>query len=409
VISTVPDLIAALAAGGDVVCDPTVTLDVTGAGLTITRPTRMLGGTLVATSGPAVTVAASNAELAGLTVTGGGLGTPDPSQKLIYVLGTQADPLTAVRVHDCVLTESASDCLWLEWCTDSGAYHNTCADFLDSGIMVISGNRVAVDDNTITNGVLAAGAANVYGIAITDLLNTDAARSRYCTITGNTVRAIPWEGIDTHGGLGLSITGNTVTACRRGIALVTGNASRVSVPTGCTVTGNTIDGSGASVTPDIGLFLSGVSGSQASAVMSANTIMGYDAGDPISVDFWQRVDSFIGGNSRPLVPWTPITLAGGWTKNPTFPPEYMVDGKLVRTRGAAIPPVGGIAGNPTIGALPDPAAWPGNRSFYATARGSRSTAGLGTLSVDTNGQLTINYGNTSDQFSYWLEGSYTSL
>ncbi|HEX3650012.1 MAG TPA: right-handed parallel beta-helix repeat-containing protein [Pseudonocardiaceae bacterium] len=406
-ISTQADLEAALLAGGDIACDPTVVIDLTDT-MVVGLPTRLLGGTFTISSGTAFRVTSSDVEIAALSITGPGGTTLDTSQRLISAVGTEAAPLTGIDVHDCQLSGSMSDSVWLEWCVDSSVRGCAVSDFLDSGIMVISGNRVAVANNAVFDGHLATGAVEVYGIAITDLLNTATARSRHCTVTGNRVHEIDWEGIDTHGGDGIVVTGNTVTACRRGIALVTGNATRIAVPMSCVASGNLVDGTGARVTPDIGVFLAGSGTSLASATITGNTIAGYDSAQPISTINWNRADTTVANNSRPHVNWSNVTLATGWTANATFPPQYMVDGNTVSFRGGVIPPTGGVSAHPVIGSLAAIAAWPAERVFYATTHGSSGTAGIGVLNVDTNGAFRIDYGTTSDSFTYWLTGGYTA-
>lgn len=406
-ITTQAELEAALLLGGDVVCDPNATIPL-DTPMAVTLPTRLLGGSFTVASGPGFVVTSSNVEIAGLTITGPGGTTLDATQKLIYVLGTQTAPLTAVDIHDCHLTGSMSDAVRLEWCIGTPVHDNDISDFLNSGVMVVSGEAVAVDDNAIRDGHIADGGVEVYGIAFTDLLNTSAARSRHCTATGNRVSQIDWEGIDTHGGEGIVVTGNVITGCRRSIALVTGNSTRLTAPQQCVVSGNVIDSSTARVTPDIGIFLAGATGLPASATITGNTITGYDSAQPIATTNWDRTNTFVGSNSRPHVPWTAITLSG-WTPNASFPPQYMVDGNTVTLRGGAIPPAGGISGHPGIGTLTNAAAWPSTRTFYADTKGSNAAAGIGMLNVDTDGTLRIDYGSTSDTFTYWLSGTYQAI
>jgi hypothetical protein len=410
-ITTEADLQAALLLGGDIVCDPTVTIALDATMVVGVPNTRLLGGTFTVATGPAFQVTASDVEIAGLSITGPGGTTLDATQKLIYVLGTKAAPLFRVDIHDCRLTGSVSDSVWMEWCVDSTVHDNVITSFLDSGVMVVSGDRVSVTGNAIADGRIATGAVEVYGIAFTDLTNLAADRSKHCIVANNSVRLIDWEGIDTHGGDGIVVTGNSVTACRRSIALVTGSASRITAPTGCVVTGNAIDAAGCRVTADIGIFLAGISGTPASATITGNRIAGYDGTSqtPISTSNWDRANTFVGGNSRPHVPWTTVTLAGGWTANTSFPPQYMVDGNTVTLRGGAIPPAGGISGHPGIGTLGNAAAWPATRDFYATTKGSSATAGIGVLNVDVDGSFRVEYGSTSDTFTYWLTGSYQAI
>lgn len=410
-ITTLADLQAALLLGGDVVCDPTVTIDVTGGGLTVALPTRLLGGTFTCTSGPAFLVTSSNVEVSGLSIAGPGGTTYDSTQKLVYLLGTQAAPLTGIDVHNCHVTDCSGFAIWAEWCVDSNIHDNTITTFLGAGIMVISGDGVGVDCNAIRDGQIPAGQVDVYGIAVTDLLNTVAARSKHCSVTGNRVAQIDWEGIDTHGGLDLTVTGNTVTACRRSIALVVGNPTRATAPTACGVMGNIIDATGARVAADIGIFLAGQSGMPASATVSGNHIVGLDGAgqQPISTTNWDRTNTWIGGNSRPHVPWTAVSLTGGWAANPGFPAQYSVDGNTVSLRGGVVPPSGGDVAHPVIGSLPNPAAWPSVRDFYAGTKSSSAATATGMLDIDVDGTLRIDYDGDTASFTLWLTGTYQAI
>lgn len=412
-ISTQAELQAALDVGGTVVCDPTTVIDLSSA-VTVTVPdTRLIGANLstVAVGGHAVDVSVSDVELKAVTVVGPSGAAVDASQRLINAVGTQTAPLFRVNVRDCHFTGSQSDSVWLEWCVDSTVTNTAIYDFLNSGVMVISGNRVNVSGNSIVNGQIGIGGVEVYGIAFTDLLNTSSARSLHCTAIGNRLHQIDWEAIDTHGGNDIVVSGNTITASRRGVALVTGNATRVTGPVNCVVSGNLVDATGVRTTAEAGVFLGGISGQPASGTVTGNQIVGYDgaSSNPFVTSFWDRANTVIGGNSRPHVLWTAVPLTGGWTPNASFPPQYMVDGNQVFFRGGAIPPAGGIAGNPLIGTLGNAAAWPQARTFYGLTKGSNAAAGIGVLNLDVDGKLRVDYGSTSDTFTYWLTGTCAAI
>ncbi|HEX3778543.1 MAG TPA: right-handed parallel beta-helix repeat-containing protein [Pseudonocardiaceae bacterium] len=419
-ITNLADLQAALLDGGVIDVDPTVTIEVDSP-LSVGLPTWLRGGTFVCPTSPLFEIGTSDVTIEHVTAAGPGDAVSDNNQKLIYALGTQSAPLSGVRVKDCTLSGSRGINIWLEWCVDSAARGNAISDYIDSGVTVISGNRVDVSHNSISDGHLVpGGGVSVYGIAFTDLdpntnpVAAEAARSRYCTAIGNRVHQIDWEGIDTHGGLGITVAGNTVTATRRSIALVTGAAGRLTVPTGCTVTGNAIDSTGCRVPADIGIFLAGIGASGASATVTGNTIRGYDGTgqQPISTITWDRTNTTVANNSRAHVAATPVTLTGGWTANSAFPPTFTVDGNSVTVDGDVIPPAGGILvanGHQVVGSLPVAAAWPPKRRFYAVTHGSNPAAGVGVLNVDTDGTLRLDYGNTSDQYSYPLSGTYQAI
>jgi hypothetical protein len=78
-------------------------------------------------------------------------------------------------------------------------------------------------------------------------------------VVGNTVALVNWEGIDTHSGTGIAITGNTVTSCFRGIAAVASPVSGVDAlaPLGVTISGNTVDSNVTDGSADGGIYFTG--------------------------------------------------------------------------------------------------------------------------------------------------------
>lgn len=411
-ITNLADLQAALLDGGIIDVDPTVTIEVDSP-LSVGLPTWLRGGNFVCPTSPLLEIGCSDVTVERVSAAGPADGVLDVGQKLITAMGTSTAPLSNVVVDRCKLTGSRGINVWLEWCVDSAASGCTISDFLDSGVTVISGDRVDVSHNTIRDGRVGPGGTSVYGVAVTDLLNTADSRSRYCTVTGNRVHLIDWEGIDTHGGLGITMTGNVITATRRSIALVTGGTGRITPPQQCTVSGNTIDSTGCRTTADIGIFLAGIPTAGASATITGNTIVGYDTQSPISVLNWDRTNTLIGNNSRPATPWTLVTLSGGWTHNSLRPLMYMVDGNQVTISGGAIPPAGGIFGNPAVGSLAIASAWPSVRRFYTLVKGANgsATTSFGRANVDTDGSLRIDYAPSTaiDMYTYWLDGTFQAI
>lgn len=413
-ITNLADLEAALRDGGVIDVDPTVVIEVDSP-LSVGQPTWLRGGTFSCPTSPLFEIGVSDVDIERVTAAGPGDGVLDVGQKLISAIGTSDAPLSNVHVSRCKLTGSRGINVWLEWCVDSSAERCTISDYCDSGVTVISGNRVEVAQNSIYDGHLVTGGTSVYGVAVTDTLNTDAARSRFCRVIGNHVHQVDWEGLDTHGGLGVVFANNIVTATRRSIAVITGSEGRIAVPQECVVSGNVIDSTGSRVTPDTGIFLAGAGSSGASATITGNTISGYDSTgqQPISAVTWDRANTLIGGNSRPHVPWTKVALSGGWTHNSSWPLMYMVDGNQVGVRGGAIPPTGGIFGNPVVGSLAVAAAWPSVRTFYAQTKGANpaSATTQARCNVDADGSLRIDYApaTATDSYTYWFDGTYQAI
>ncbi|GAA1402067.1 hypothetical protein GCM10009613_61410 [Pseudonocardia kongjuensis] len=404
-VRTQAELVAALAAGGDVYVDSSVTIALSST-MTISKPTRLIGGTFTRTSGEAFRITSSSVEITGATITGGA-GTAnsyDSTQKLIRAVGTSTARLTGIDIHDNAILQCRGDCVWLEWCEGARVASNTVRRFLYSGVMVISGLRCRVSDNEISDGPLTSGVVNVYGIAFTDTDNTLAARSTDCIAIGNTVHQVDWEGIDTHGGDSILVTGNIITGCPRGIALIGGNASRVAQSIRCQAIGNRIDGSGARQTLREGIIAAGMSGKPTDVVIVGNTIDNYST--PIMLDFWDRGISRIGSNNIAHVPWTNITLDGDYNANGTYPPQYRVDNGVVHLRGGVIPKSSSV--RTKIGTIPNAAAWPSILQFIGYAKGSNAGAGNAMIGVDPAGVLSMYYMTGTDTFTYFLSGSYSA-
>jgi len=404
-VTTQAELEAALVTGYEVYVSPYDVIELDSP-VTVTSPCRIVGGSFRVDEGPAFVVRSSDVELRRVTIVGGRSvdGAYDQSQKLVYALGTAAQPLYDVRVVDCRMRGSRGDNVWLEYCRRSTVRDCKIERFLYSGVMIVSGDQVLVDRNSIVDAPLTAGVVNTYGIAVTDLTNTAAARSTNVQVTNNHVSLIDWEGIDTHGGDALTIVGNTVLGCPRGIALVTGNASRVVAPTRCLVVGNTVDGADARRPLAFGVGLFGVSGTPASATIVGNQVLTYTA--PWQYDYWARDLTYWAANSKPHVGWRSIQLADDYLANASYPAQYSVDGNTVFIRGGVIPRGGGVATRTEIGSLDKAAAWPSRLTFVRFAKGSSPSAGNAQVAVTTGGDVRMLYGTGTDAYTYFIDGAY---
>lgn len=402
VVTTLAELQAAIAVGGDIFVDGVISLN---GGVEINRPCRIYGGSYTMTDGEHGFNITSN----DVTLDGGvysGSGTDGPYrilQRFILCVGTTGNYRRNIVITNNRMDGSAATNILLRYVRQTKITGNTISNFLYSGIMLLSCEEFVVDSNVIYNAVMKSPVVNVYGIGATDSDNIPAYRSRNGVISNNMVNNIPWEGIDTHGGEHIAITGNSLRNCVRGIALVVGNESRNLVPLHITVTGNTLNGVG-SLREGISLFgKSGVSPG-ASAIISGNSITGYET--PIYVTAFGRTNSYIGGNSAPFIPWTNIDLANGWQANSANPPQYKVDGHTTSLRGQAIPPIG-VAKPAGIGTIPSAYAPSGyGIQMLGYAKGSDVAAGDFTLGVRSSGVLTAFYPTGSDSFSYPISGSF---
>lgn len=393
------DLRAALADGGEVRVDGSVTISLASP-LVIDRPATLTGGVFTVDTSSAIEIASSDVTVQGVRITGPGLGaTYDGGQKLIHAQGCDTSPLERVAVRDCRLTGSRGNNVWLDWCRDTLVDGCHITEYRYSGVMVISGERVTARGCHIADAPLIDPVVNTYGVAVTDIDNTEAARSVNCTVSGNTVDRIDWEGIDTHGGDGLVVSGNTVTACPRGVALVVGNSTRETAPRNCVVTGNRIDGAGSREPVREGIHLAGIPYTPASGTVTGNHITGH--APPFHFGYIDRGATYVGGNNLPMLDWTPITL-DEFVANDSYPPQLRVDGNTVTVRGGVIP----STGRDIIGHVPLDFARPDALTFLGYTKGSNGGAGNGMVGIWPDGKIQLFYHSGSDSYTYFLSGSY---
>lgn len=409
-VTTQAGLTAALAAGGDVYVDSSVTIALT-ATQNITKPTRLIGGTFTRSTGEAFRITSSNVEITGVSITGGAGasgGSYDESQKLVRAIGTSANRLVGINIHDNTFLQCRGDCVWLEWTVGARVCGNSMRRFLYSGVMMLSATGALISDNDISDSPLTGSVVNVYGIALTDLDNTAAARSRECAVTGNRVSLVDWEGIDTHGGDGITITGNVIVGCPRGIALVGGNTTRVMSPERCVVTGNRIDSLGLRRPIREGIILGGRSGASAEGYITGNHVTGYN-GNEIFLDWWNRAYTYVGGNMPPLIPWTNIPLTSAWSVNEyvAVRPQYMVDGNVVYLRGSAYRTSSGLGADVDFSTALPAAARPSQLTLVNTIKAMNEAGGIGTIFATPEGILRVCYATTRNTSHQWsLMGSY---
>lgn len=409
VVNTLAELKTALLAGGTIRMGNTpITVSEQ---LDVAVPVRIEGGTFIQpidAGRPAFNVTTSNVAFEGCVFSGAGTSNNyDENGRFIVANGTSGTYLINIAVNNCHMYGSQSENIRLKYVRDSVITNNRISSFLYSGIMLLSVEDTTVANNTVANAVMKSPVVNVYGIAATDDTNESATRSRNVKITGNTVKNIPWEGIDTHGGDGIVITGNTVESCLRGIALVTGNETRVTVPTNCVVTGNYVDLGTESDNTREGIGLWGISGTGATATITGNTVKGYPT--PLRLFYYTPAYTLIEGNSFPHQDWTDIPMDNPsvWGPHTLYPPQYMIDGRTVHIRGY-ITPQGTQTTAPTrIGTVP-PVASPNVLTNYRQTRGANTVSTTSaSIVTDVDGTMNMWYRTASNDFySYPIDGTY---
>jgi len=213
-------------------------------GATVSKPMTITGPgvlDLVSTTNWALFITSSNVTIRGLRIDGTGRtdGITAPYAGLIKAQGTSSAILDNVVIEDCYLTNSKFTAIELEWVRYGRVANNAIKTHTYGGIMLFSVRACAVVGNVIEEIY---GYSNGYGIAVSDYVNATWARSEDVSIVGNTIIDVrDWEGIDTHGGIRISIVGNVLRKCKDGIALIAGNPDRVTGPEDITVVGNVLD------------------------------------------------------------------------------------------------------------------------------------------------------------------------
>jgi hypothetical protein len=156
-----------------------------------------------------------------------------------------------VGIQDATIVDWQGESVIFRMCQNFYVTNCDISNIGYAGVQTLSSNQGVISNNRIgdihPNGVVGS-FDNAYGMAITCNSNGNTIGrplSHDVTITGNYVYNVKtWEGIDTHGGYNISITGNTVRNCHSSIALVAYIGAVAANDTGvqrCTVTGNAID------------------------------------------------------------------------------------------------------------------------------------------------------------------------
>lgn len=268
--------IAATPAGGTLTIPDTAVCRITDPA-TIDKAMRITGGTIKAPTGiAALRVTASDVTIERVAIVGPGTAGGYNNQSFgVLTVGTAAQKLRNVTVRDCTFTGVDGDAIRYQWTNDSLIEGNTIRDTSYCGVMLLSVDTVTVSANLVDGLVQKLPAVNSYGIAVTDLENTLAARSRRVLILGNTVKNVPaWEGIDTHGADQVSVIGNFIYGCGAAIAFVVGNETRVTVPERGIIANNVIE-RGPATAGFAAIRLIGKASAKASGNITGNYIINY--------------------------------------------------------------------------------------------------------------------------------------
>jgi Right handed beta helix region len=211
---------------------------------TVSKPLTIVGGTINVPAGSAgITVTANDVTLDSMTITGSNKTTYNSGEYGVYTLSTTASSYRGLTVRGCVIGNFGNTGIFASHPTDLRVSNNLIHDVVYAGLRVLSGQGGQVDGNLVqrvgVNGA-SANSNNAYGIDLEAIasgnLTRDPSTSDY-TVSGNTVEDVPtWHALDTHNGLRITFSNNTVRRAMRAVFITTdslGNRSR-----DITVTGN---------------------------------------------------------------------------------------------------------------------------------------------------------------------------
>lgn len=176
--------------------------------------------TNTATAQDVIQITSSNVTLnnprivgAGMSVFGIGRG--------IRAFGSVSTPLSNIQIINPDIQEISHTAIELRLCGNSAVTSGNIRNCGYSAVTLLSATNSSVTGVVITDITQPAGYVNSYGIAIT---NYDASEppSSDVLVSGNFVTNVPWEGLDSHGGLRVTFDRNSVINCGSSVSIVGG-------------------------------------------------------------------------------------------------------------------------------------------------------------------------------------------
>lgn len=208
----------------------------------VDRPVKIEGGQFVTSTGQAFSVTSTDVHIDGIEIVGPGTGAAYEIQNHgIHVEGTESNRLRVV-ITNCTIRGMRDSAIWLEHVQDFIVDGNHIEDFRYAGVWVASGKNGRITGNTVKDAVWNQ-TTECYGMAMTGSGGEETNRSENIIISHNHVMNIPDRtGIDTHGGMNITVAFNQVLGCRSGITGTTGNNDRNTAPVNMVIIGNTVVG-----------------------------------------------------------------------------------------------------------------------------------------------------------------------
>lgn len=194
--------------------------------------------------------------------------------------------LSDISIRDVVVAECGGFGISVRWAENFRVEGCTVKHCALTGIRFLGCRSGLVLNNRVSDIVDARGAGFCYGIQIAHTANRPEAqepRSMDILVMGNWVEDVPWNGMNSHGGIGIQFIGNRVLRCYSGISAVSTSPSQYQAPRNTVISGNYVDGGPlpASASPRstgiklIGPNLGVTDRERASGVISGNYIYNY--------------------------------------------------------------------------------------------------------------------------------------
>lgn len=202
---------------------------------------RFAGGSITNSTSTAnvFTVTADNVTFVSPKIVGAGVNTVGTA-RAIRAVGTVATPLNNFTVLEPDITQFnyiAIETRLVNNVTVMGGNIYQCGY---SAVSILSCVKGRVAGMTITDITMPAGYVNSYGIAFTHWDSTEPP-SRDCVAESNRITNVPWEGLDTHGGINIVFRDNIIRNCGVGVAIVTGPGTPTAIaPKNAQAIGNDI-------------------------------------------------------------------------------------------------------------------------------------------------------------------------
>lgn len=196
---------------------------------------------------------AGGIEIYGLEIEGAGNTATDANGILVKCVGTDNSPsapttVAGPKLINCNLHDAGFYGVLCQYTVGGGVINTEISDIGYAGIMCLSCDNFHVRDSHVHD--IEPGSTQAYGIIFTRYVDAASEddlvpdpRCTNCSVIGCRVENVPlYEGLDTHAGQNILFMGNTITGCKRSIAIT---ASALSGnedfgPINCTAQANTI-------------------------------------------------------------------------------------------------------------------------------------------------------------------------